>query len=601
MLRESGLARVAVVRHRALREILALMGPHHDATGSKGRGHQRSDKQDRAHRAATITSGADPLYIGAMRSSWFLPAVLLVACGGPAEGPKTPDGAGSGSGAGSAKTANGADDSIDIPPVDIKGVYLEPRAMDGLGVPAAPLKKGATLDSEKKAYGLAKDSVTKQAHAVNAASELFRQYLKAEGDAKKQLLTDARQLLADAVATAGAKADETALELLGRYDLLLDDNAAAEKVWSQLVALVPATDKASPANHAWWALSLLKQGKNADALGAIKDQPVDKSPLLAYVAAWAMWRTGDGAGAWKAISQAAAGWDQMDGSADRDAVKGDLIVLATRTPTSMEAAIAGIQPYFGKQPTDQYELLRKLAQGYRFAGRWADGLAADAKSLDAKTPPNDRVSILFDQASLTLPLDAPTDVAKFSKAAIEALPACGAACTKADAQNVILATFNLSARFHSIYATANDRRYYDAAHDMYAEVTPKIDDVTKRNTAADYSNKLELTMAHAKVGTGRHDKNDTAAVIDFHAQEIQACYEDALAKNGKLTGDVTLMIDLDQTGAVKGVTTDPKAGSADLAAVAGCVADRAKGWKLPARGSQGTTRVKTPYHLTLRK
>lgn len=527
--------------------------------------------------------------------------MLLVACGGPAEGPKNPDGTSAGSDGGSAAKPNGGDDAIDTPAIQVKGLLLEPRGMDGLGVPAAPLKRGATVDSEKKAYGLAKDAVTKQAHAVNAASELFRQSLKAPtADAKKQLLEDARQILRDAIAAAGAKADETALELLGRYELLLEDPVSAEKVWAQLLAVAP-TDKAAPNNRAWWALSLLKQGKNAEALAVVKDQSFDKSPTLAYVAGWAMFRTGDLAGAWKAMTTAAAGWDQMDGSAGRDVIKGDLALFAARGGIAVGDAVGGAQPYFGKQPADQYELLRTLAQSYHFAGRWNDALTADTQSLALKAPPNDRVSILFEQAQMSLPLDAPADVAKYSKAAIEALPACGSACTPADAQNVVLAAFNLAARFHSIYATANDRRYYDAAHDMYADITSKIVDPAKKSMADDYSKKLELTMAHAKVGTGRHDKNDTAAVIDFHSQEIQACYEVGLGTNSKLIGDITLTLDVDQTGAIKGVTTEPKAGAADLAMVAGCVADHAKSWKLPARGSKGGTRVKVPYNLSLRK
>lgn len=527
-------------------------------------------------------------------------AALLGACGSPAEGPKGPDGAGSGAGSGSAKPANGGDDSIDVPAIQIKGLYLEPRAMDGLGVPAAPLPKRATVDTEKKAFAAAKDPVTKQAHGVNAASELFRQSLKADGDAKKQLLGDARQILRDAVASAGAKADETALELLGRYELLLDDPASAEKVWAQLLTVAP-TDAKAPQNRAFWALALLKQGKNAEALAVVKDQPLDKAPTLAYVTAWAKWRTGDGAGAWKAITTAAAGWDKMEGSAGRDALKGDIAVIAARSGTSVADAITGAQPYFGKQPADAYELVRTLAQTMHFAGRWTDALAADGKSLEMKTPANDKVSILFEQAQLSLPLDAPADVAKYTKAALDAIPACGSACTAADAQNVVLATFNLAARFHGIYASANDRRYYDAAHDMYALVVAKIQDTERRNTGVDYQNKLELTMKNAKIGTGRYDQIDTSAIVDFHSQEIQACYEASLQQNGKLVGDMTLTLEVDQGGAVKGVATEPKAGTADIAAVAGCVADRAKSWKLPARGSKGSTRVKVGYNLALRK
>jgi hypothetical protein len=542
-----------------------------------------------------------------------LVAATLVACGGPAEGPKSPDStAGSAAGSAAPRPSGGGDDVVDVPPIKIKGVYLQPEAMDGLGVPAVPMCKRCTLESEKKKLETAKTTVEKQAHAVILASELFRQSQKnADAAAKKQQLSDARQLLRDAVAgvTGKDKPDETVLLLLGRYELLLDDPASGEKVWTQLLTVLDPKDKhdvaETPNDKAWLALSLLKEGKNADALTVIKDEPADKSAVVAYVTAWAKWRTGDNAGAWKAITSAAQLWDgppgKGEGLPDREALKRDLILFAARTGTSMSDALAVLGPFFGKQPADQYQLVRQLGEAYHFAARWQDALAADAKALDMKAPPNDRVSILFEEAQLSLPLDAPADVDKYAKAAVEALPACGSACSAQDAQNVLAATLNIAARFHSVYATANDMRYHDAAKDLYAEIVTKIVNPNMRATAVDYQNKLDLTFAHMKVGTGRHDKNDTAAMVDYHAQEIQACYESALNMNSKLVGDLTLTIELAQDGSVTGVSTEPKAGTADVPAVATCVSARAKAWKLPARGSKGTTRVKMTYNLELRK
>ena len=99
----------------------------------------------------------------------------------------------------------------------------------------------------------------------------------------------------------------------------------------------------------------------------------------------------------------------------------------------------------------------------------------------------------------------------------------------------------------------------------------------------------------------RTTRSRIGALLDRHSQEVQACYEATLAANPKLAGTVTLNLETDQTGVIKGVSTDPKAGLADLSAVAGCVAEHARSWKLPKRGTAGTTRIKLTYAMSLRK
>jgi hypothetical protein len=67
--------------------------------------------------------------------------------------------------------------------------------------------------------------------------------------------------------------------------------------------------------------------------------------------------------------------------------------------------------------------------------------------------------------------------------------------------------------------------------------------------------------------------------------------------NPKIAGTLIVHLESDQTGAIKGVDTEPKAGQADLAAVAGCTAGHARKWNLPKRGMAGTTRVKATFTL----
>src|SRR5690606_18056782 len=100
-----------------------------------------------------------------------------------------------------------------------------------------------------------------------------------------------------------------------------------------------------------------------------------------------------------------------------------------------------------------------------------------------------------------------------------------------------------------------------------------------------------------KVGTGTHSKDAVGVLVGRHTQEVQACYEERLVANPKLGGTLVVTLEADQTGAIKGVATEPRAGQADLAAVAGCVAERARTWVLPKRGMPGTTRVKATFTL----
>ena len=52
---------------------------------------------------------------------------------------------------------------------------------------------------------------------------------------------------------------------------------------------------------------------------------------------------------------------------------------------------------------------------------------------------------------------------------------------------------------------------------------------------------------------------------------------------------------VERHGVIKGAATEPKGVLQDMAAVATCVANHAKTWKLPKRGMAGNTRIKLAY------
>lgn len=535
-----------------------------------------------------------------MRIAFGFVLAGLVACGPASKGAEEPGGAGGGE---ASKPLGPGDVSFEVPPIEVKGLLFEPEALGSPGMPLVEAKKKTTIDKQRQAFEKAKDPVQKQAHAAILATMLYLKAKEAQGEEQQKLYADARQVLRDVAAAAGEKnVDEITLRLLGSYELLLGDYAAAEKAWSGLVAKAPK-DKEVIYNKAWWAYSLLKQYKNAEALEVVSADPVsEKQPEHAYVTAWAKWRTGDDKGAWEAILAARKGWE----GGGRDALERDVLLFAGRTGVPLDTAFQQLAAIYPKGKDQEYELLAKLGlQAYQFAGRWADGVKALDKALSVignQVPVNDLPVIRYQQADYTVRLNDPVTAAKYAQQAVDALPGCGQKCSDQDKHNLVASVYIMGRLFHILYATANDVRYYQPAHDLYQTAVPKLtmDDKMRREAQSDFDT-LEKTFKSMKAGVGTHDKAAIGALLNRHNQEIQACYERGLAANPKIAGNVVVTFESDQTGVVKGVTTEPKAGMADMALVAGCVENAVKSWKLPTRAQAGTTRVKLTYAMSQRK
>jgi hypothetical protein len=435
---------------------------------------------------------------------------------------------------------------------------------------------------------------------------IYRKAKDLKGDEQAAMLKDARQALIDSESGLKPtdKPDEITLRLIGTYDVWLgDDFASAEKNWGELVVDAPK-DKEVLTFRIWWAYSLLKEFKNAEALDAVKDLQIDpKNPELDYVIAWAKWRTGDNAGAWQALVMADKNW-----SGPKDLIDRDMMVFAGRTGVSFTDATAVLVD--GRTKADQYANLAKLGlEGYQFAGRWTDGVAAVEKAFTTAgtlVPVNDIPVLRYSEADYTVRLDDPVAAAAYGKQAVEALPPCGQKCSDKDKENIVESVYVMGKLFHILYATAHDDRYYQPAHDLYLLTVPLITmNPTLQQDAVKNQSYLEGSFKTMKAGQGKYDPSAIGALLGRHNQEVQACYERSLASNPKLTGTLVLNLDVDQTGAVKGASTQPNAGAQDMAAVAGCVGDRAKGWKLPARangkGAPGSTRIKITYNAALKK
>ena len=513
---------------------------------------------------------------------------------------------GSGAGSGAPARPTGGDVQIDLGSSDkfgdIKGVFFEPEALGLPGMPMTPPKKKLTIDKHRAEIAKAKDPVIKQAEAAIVATLLYERSKTESGDTQKKTRDDARQVLRDVVAAVGNQADETVLRMLGSYELLFEDYPSAEKAWGALVTAAPK-DKELPQHQAWWIYSLLKEGKNDEALkAAATTTPTEKTPDLAYVVAWAKWRGGDGAGAWQSIVTAAKGWGA---NPNREAVERDVMLFAGRTGVSMDKALPDLQALLGKAPDQQYKIYSDLGlRAYQFAGRWADAVDALEKALaagGAKTPPEDKPTIRFYEAKFTIPLDDPPTVAKRAKEALDALQACGAKCEK-DSQNLVLGVYAFARIFHLQYATSNDKNFQQPALDLYNASVDLIKDPAVMKQASSDRDQLQRTIKvmSQKPTDGTHSKDEVNALLQQHNQEVQACYEQFLSANSKLGGTLTLNLESDQTGLIKGASTQPAAGAGDMAGVATCVVEHAKKWKLPTRPQAGSTRIKLTYTLSKR-
>lgn len=533
--------------------------------------------------------------------------VTLVACGGTQESVNQPAASGAGGPAAPTKASASGDVSFDVPVTKLEGVLWEPLAIDAPGMPLVDAKRAIPIEKQRALVTNAKDPVVKQAQAAVLTTMLYRES-KNDKAKEEEKWKEARQLLLDVWQQVGdANVDEITAHLLGCLQLRLKDYAGAEKAWAKLVELSPK-EKELPLYKAWLAYAQLKQYKTAEAVATVGNEKLDdKQVELAYFAAWAKFRAGDGAGAMQALGLAVKGWG---GNAKRDQLETEAVLMATRTSVTADQAMQMISTTLVQDSSAKakqqhtYELFTKLGiSGYGLAGRWADGVVTLDKAVALGpdiVPVPDMPVIRYQQADFTVRLDDPEAAAKYARQAVEALAKCGDKCSAGARADNLLGLYLMGRLFHNLYATANDKRFYQPTHDLYELTVDKLDAANGAQAKKDIKT-LETTLKNMKKGAGTHDRGAIGALLGRHNSEIQTCYENVIGSNPKLSGTLTLVLESDQTGAIKGAASEPAAGAQGLAAVAGCAVEHAKQWKLPQRGMAGNTRIKISYSLSLKK
>jgi hypothetical protein len=383
--------------------------------------------------------------------------------------------------------------------------------------------------------------------------------------------------------------------MLAVLDMIDADYTSAADIYAELVKRFPDSDRALD-NKAWLALCQLRLGKNADALATVTGITPDPAhPELAYVTAWAKWRAGDDAGAVAAITAAAAGWKS---EGNKPALVRDLLVILGRGGAPVDEAWKAVSDFYGGKPS--VAALYNLDNSYAYAGRWADAVTLLDKiiaTMPEQIAKNDLPKFRTQEAQYSVRLLEAEQVAVYEKQAIEAYAACGAKCSAAELDDGYKALRGLAVTFHSLYATSMDDRFYAPAHalyDLYNALPGRADTDEMKKHESD----LEAVKKAAKPGIGTHDKSIIGPLLaQQHAQEIQACYEAALAADPTVSGVLTLTVDFGADGKAAGATSTPPGGKEGLARVGSCASDAARAWLLPARTMPGKTIITAKFEL----
>ncbi|MEM9490014.1 MAG: AgmX/PglI C-terminal domain-containing protein [Myxococcota bacterium] len=518
---------------------------------------------------------------------------MTAACPPPQAGPENPQNAEANKPAAPAIQ----DAAFDLDEVKLTGVRFVP---EGFGLPrmvrVVP-KKPVTLDKQRKAFASAKPE--RKALEVKLLTTALWDAAKAAGDdeaAAKALREEAQKALIEVRDTLGEKADAIVLQQLLIASMWVGDDATAMAAGGDLLTRFPTTNSAK-ALHSWVVFLNLRNWQTAEAAKLIEGWTLDSPDinyLRAYVMAWVAFRMRDYDNARAAVIWAAKNWKS---AATRPAIERDLVLMLSRSGTPVDDAAGHFAEMSQGNLELQYMWLYKLYEGFELAGYRdlaAEALRKGLSVLGEKVPPEQRVSILQRQSTNYLYANKPENAATTGIEAQKALLACSDKCT-AMAEPIAEHLRKLASFFHTTYSVTQDNAYYGPAKQLYEYYVSlgRADGETIRG----YLSRLEETKERAQANASKHDANTMDLVTGFRNQSIKACYEAVLQSETELKGSVKLTVDVSDAGSVSGAATEPAAGAEGMAAVAGCMQERAKMWSFPGRTVKGTTKVSRSYNL----
>jgi len=530
-------------------------------------------------------------------------AVLLSGCGGAQSEPASPTPARS--------EVLPEDQSFSARPIEIHGIAFVPEALEHPAMPAGPARGRATLDQQRKRVaGRSRPAAADVERLVgllwDEADSLKNTGAEKDTDADKEraLREEGRTALRSLRAQSPGKTDEIALQMLVNAEVWLGDDAAAASALEELSARFP-DGEGQTGRRAYLAYLYLRTHKLADATNLTRDwKPDRESDVGAYVLAWVAFVGGDQDRARRAIATAAATWKDDRSRAD---VERDLVLILARSGTDVAEAARLVGEAAAGDAQRRYVWMFKLSEAYKFAGDYdaasraldviVDELAREARD---PVPADDLVGFRYRQADYAFRLNRPGEAAERAMQAQKQLAACGAKCPDDTSQAVMERILKLAQFSHTVYAKSLDSAHYDAAVALYQHyiAMPGRPDV---EAARGYLSSLQETRATAEPGAGKHDQDVLLNYFWARREVVAACYEKQLLAEPTLDGALTLTIEIDARGAVTGAKSEPGAGAAGLAAVAGCVVERARAWTFPTRTVPGKTTLVAPLQFKLQQ
>ncbi len=486
--------------------------------------------------------------------------------------------------------------TIDLPTSTLQGTLFLPEALPTPPMVAVRPSRKTTLDKQRAAWKKvatdAKAPLARRTLEAQVLATLLSDRIAAlppEAATRGPLLAEARAALAALHDVAGDKIDRTTLEMAAALALADGDGAAAAPYLDELLTRFPDAPAAAMA-RAQLAFIQLVAGKDAAAAAVVAGvEPTAARPDLAYVVAWVRFRAGDGPGAATAIAAAAAGWQDV---ATRPGLIRDYLIMTARGAVAPTVAADGLAALIPDGPARAAALL-DLARAYDLGGRPDEADAAITVALDrggAALPAADQLAARRLQAETVRRagrLDQLGDRWREVAAALARCADCGDDVRRAVGTELAQRAYEL----HTIHVTSGDARARTAAAALYrvhaglAGGDPAV---------AAHARELESVRVPDD-GSQYHEAVRAPLIARF--QEVLACYEGRLQGERTLGGALTVRLEVDQRGAVTGVTTEPAGGMTGMAAVASCVEGRARAWTLPSRPRPGVARISLPFVL----
>ncbi len=534
-----------------------------------------------------------------MRISYFAIAAILApltACGGGSTKPSVTDPTPAAATPEVPKTRDLVFNKY--PEVPLQGMVFKPQALGrpSLGIRVSPKRKTSLKKARKK---VAKSKKLKENDVLILATMLWDAARKQKDAAKsKALREEARAALSKLHDAAAGKSTINNLIMLSGATLYLGDEAAAAKLYEDMVARFADNAFVKIDARTWLTYLYLKAGRNAEAAKVVDgwtSASEGMTHLSRYVLAWVQFRKGDNKAAAATLADAANVWK----GGYKNALQEELTLFLARAGTPLAEADKLLGDLVGGDKVLRFKALYRLHDHYRHAGYLdlaIETLRMVATKVLDQVPEKTLVAFNFKLAEYEFGANRPGKAATAVTAAFDGLSRCDK-CTDSEKENVAKGIASLGTTFHNVYAHTLDDNYYAPAlalYDLYLKIPGRPD----ADRFKSHKHNLEQTKAQAQVEQGKHDGKVMWKMLRMRHQAAVACYERVLQGKSDLAGPVKLTIMVESDGKVVGAATEPAKGLEGMSAVAGCIEERAKGWSFAGRSQKGKTSLVVSYSFS---